>query len=408
MTDSLKVTSRSDSIQRGWHDFRTSKTQQRLVRNIISYTVIAMGTIFMLFPMLWMISASLKPSWQIFSDPIIWIPQRWEDVRAGQTNRFFPLWETAIDGTTEKVIRISNRRYTSVIDASKLSNLQSIPTDEISDPTATTMGDVVLNIRTANINNESSDVIALSRDGDNLIVVAVSELTDAVLRYPLDIVNGGDRANLDIEDVRFRGRSLETDDGTLEIIPIGPESELIIVGEPEIAEQAMIVSVDLLNNAGISEIGDTSLNLWTLGNNETEQYILLSQELWQPIIDEETLDSFAFSASNSQLDERELVPVQDVEMQVAQYTPDEGEPYNVVILVSGTNESLVIPVEQATTLRLAVQGGLINARGDTYGRISYRVQEGFEEVGKNISGSTCRRSTRYGTSCSPDDCGRSI
>lgn len=368
-----------------WRDFRTSKTRQRLVRNILSYFVIALGTIFMLFPMLWMISASLKPSWQIFSDPIIWIPQRWEEVRAGNTNRFFQLWETPIDGKTEKVVRLSNRRYTAVIDGSKLSNLQSVPADQLGDATATPVGEVMLNVRTWESDSGTKEVIALARDDDNLIVVEIQELGDAVLRLPLDVVNGGDRADLEIEGVEFRGRSLELDEGMIDVIPIGPESELVIVGAPEIAEQAILVPADQLKDAGFAEIGETSLKLWTIGDDETTTYTLLAQELWQPIINEIVVDRNAFAARTDQLGEREVKSVEGVNMQVANYTPDDGDPYDVVILISGTNESLVIPVDKASSLRLAQQGGLINARGDTYGRISYRVQEDFEEVDDVVS-----------------------
>ena len=79
-------------IRKNVTEFRTSKTRQRLFSNTLSYFILILGTIFMLFPMLWMISASLKPSWQIFSEPIIWIPQKWEEVQAGETNRNFLLW----------------------------------------------------------------------------------------------------------------------------------------------------------------------------------------------------------------------------------------------------------------------------------------------------------------------------
>ena len=59
-------------------DFRKSKRYQRLIRHSLSYFVLALGAAFMLFPMLWMISSSFKPPWQIFTNPPIWFPNRWE------------------------------------------------------------------------------------------------------------------------------------------------------------------------------------------------------------------------------------------------------------------------------------------------------------------------------------------
>lgn len=379
MEQTPTATSTAKSAQERWKDFRTSKSRQRLIRNTLSYIVLAMGTVFMLFPMLWMISASLKPSWQIFSEPIIWIPQKWEEVRAGNTNRYFPLWNVTIDGESQNVIRISNRRYTTVIDSAKLNNLQSAPVNQLGDAIPTAFDDVFLNIRQWKADGDTKDVIALARDGDNMIVAEVSNLHDALLRLPLDVVNAGERADAEIEGVEFRGRALDTDAGGIEVIPIGPESELLIVGSPEIAVQARLVPADQISNGGTYDVGETSLKLWNIGDDSDSGYVLLSQDTWHPVINEEILDEHAFVAPRDQIGERQPQLVQNVVMQVAPVTPKDGDPFDAIILVSGTNESLVIALDKARTLRLAELGGLITARGDTYGRIPYRVQEGFEE-----------------------------
>src|SRR5260221_4035170 len=72
-------------------ELRTSKRWQRAVRLTLSYTILILGAMLMLFPLLWMISASLKPPWQIFTVAIIWIPQQWADARAGTTNHVINL-----------------------------------------------------------------------------------------------------------------------------------------------------------------------------------------------------------------------------------------------------------------------------------------------------------------------------
>jgi ABC-type glycerol-3-phosphate transport system permease component len=359
-----------------WQAIRTSRQWQHTIRNIFSYTVLTMGAAFMLVPMLWMISASFKPVWQIFTDPPIWIPQKWEDVRAGNTNRFINLWQVEHNGQSQKVIQLGTRRYTAVIDAARLNNLQSVPGEELGEAQATTVGDVVLNLRPWG----DKQVVALARDGDNLIVVELADVQDAVLRLPLDEVNSGERANPTVEDVEFRGREITTEDGqTLQIIPIGPESELTIVGAPEVARTAILIPAEQLVEAGFASIGQTELKLWQVGEAASTPYILLAQESWQPILEESLLDEHAFVAPRAQLGERETRPVQGVAMQVASYTPEGGEPYDVVILISGTTESLVMPVDQATALRLAELGGLVGARGDSVGRIAFRVMDAFDD-----------------------------
>ncbi len=367
-----------------WKTLRQSKSWQRNVRFAFSYFVLLLGAIFMLFPMLWMISASVKPVWQIFTDPPIWIPQHWEEIRAGNTNRFFSLWQVEVEGQPQQVIRIGTRKYTTVIDSALLSGLQSVPAEQLGEAAATSVGDVVLNVRPWTVEGVSKDVIALARDGDNMVVVEVASIAGAVRRLPLDEVNSGGRASVEIEGVEFRGRELEVDGVTLQLIPVGPESELVIVGSPEIASEAVLVPAESLSSAGFATVGGTELPLATVGE-DTGHYILLARETWQPIIDEAVLDEHAFIAARADLGERETRNVAGVAMQAARFSPEGGEPYDVVILISGTNQSLVIPAEQSQTLRLAVQGGLVGARGDTYGRIPYRVMDGFEEGAEAVS-----------------------
>jgi multiple sugar transport system permease protein len=126
-------------------------------------------------------------------------------------------------------------------------------------------------------------------------------------------------------------------------------------------------------------VGQTELRLSQISGDESTNYVVLVEEAWQPIINEDILDRYAFSASSDRLGERTLNLVNKIEMHVTQYTEPDKAPVDVVILVSGTNESLVIPFDQAQSLRLAQGGGLVTARGDTYNRIPYRVQDEFEE-----------------------------
>jgi multiple sugar transport system permease protein len=362
--------------------FRTTKTWQNSLRLALSYLVLLFGAGFMLFPLLWMLSSSFKPTWQIFTDPPIWIPQEWEHVRAGDTNRMLSLWHVDIDGESRQVIEIGTRRYTTVVDGSLLQNLQSVPGDQLGEAASTLVGTTLLNVRPL-VSDSTAQVVALARDGDNMIIANLNDIQAAVSRLPLDEVNAGERADITVGGVEFRGREVTTEAGTQQVIPLGPESALTIVGPPEIAADAILIPAEQLEDADFASIGDTELRLSRIVDDTSETpYVTLSIESWQPVINEEAIDTQAFIAQAQQLGEREVLPVgpNNVAMQVAEFTPEgDEEPYAVTILISGTTSSLVIPAEQTDSLRLAQLGGLTSARGDSYGRIPYRVQDGFVE-----------------------------
>lgn len=362
-----------------WQEIRSSTRYQKTVRSIISYTILCIGAAFVLFPMLWMISSSMKPSWQIFTSPPIWIPQEWESVTAGNTNRQILLYRVQRDGETENVIQIGSRRYTTAIDAARLTDLQSVPSDQLGTATSTVIDGITFNVRSWTADGQTQDVVALARgEGDNLLVAPVSVLQAAALRMPLDEVNSGGRVTLEIDGAEFRGREIETEDGTLSVIPIGPETDLVVVGPPESVANARLVPAELVSSAGTAVIGETELPL-SIVEGSDEEYIVLATDSWQPIINEDELDAYAFVADRAALGERSQRDVNGVSVQVTQYTPEGGTPQTVVILVSGTQNSLVIPVDNAATLRLAQYADMTTTRGDTMDRIPYRVQDGYSE-----------------------------
>ncbi len=362
-----------------WELLRSSKTWQRAVRHSISYIVLIAGASFMLFPMLWMISASLKPSWQIFTDPPIWIPQHWEQVQAGNTNRQISLWTVMVDGEERVVLQVGTRKYTTVVDASLLHNLQSVPAAQVGEAALTTLDNgVVLNVRVWTADGVTKQVIALARDGDNLVIAAVDTVRDAVSRLPLDEVNGGKRANLTVEGLEFQAREVADGEATRSVIALGPQSELTIVAPPNIAAQAILAPAEGLSDAGFAEIGETELRLVQRTDDPTN-YVALTSETWQPVINADELDQEAFLAPAGQMSERSDAQVNGVNLQVATYTPEDGTPHEVAILISGTNQSLVIPVAETQSLRLAQLGGLATAHGATLGGIPYRIQDGFSD-----------------------------
>src|SRR5579871_1572591 len=213
-----------------WSALRTTRRWQRAIRFTLSYGVLIFGSMLMLFPLLWMLSASLKPPWQIFSDPIIWIPQKWEDARAGNTNQVVNLWTVQHNGQEQKVISVGTRRYTTVIDVARLQNLKSVPPDQLGKAVPTTIdanGDsVTLNLRPWTVDGATKQAVALAKDGDNTVIATLDDVRPAVSRLPLDVVNGGDRDSFKVGDVQLNGRTIIESGVKRQLFPVGPESEL--------------------------------------------------------------------------------------------------------------------------------------------------------------------------------------
>jgi len=71
--ESLKPKQRSERIR--------AKSTQRLIANIISYTLLFIGSFIILIPFYWLVSSSLKDSSHVFDIPPQWIPNpiRWSN-----------------------------------------------------------------------------------------------------------------------------------------------------------------------------------------------------------------------------------------------------------------------------------------------------------------------------------------
>lgn len=375
------VAARPTAARSAWHDLRTSMRWRRALRHGASYVFLLIGASFMLFPLLWMLSASLKPSWQIFTDPPIWVPQHWESVTGGDTNREFQRYRVRHNGAEEIVMEIGARRYTLVLPADAIAELaiESAPVDQLSEAapqTAATMaGDTTFNVRTwTRTDGTIVQVVALARGEDDALLVAPLEaLTAAVLRLPLDVVNSGDRAGIVIGETTLRGRETETANGLQPVLVIGPETDYVVVASPEVARAAQLVPAERLEEGNDAVIGETELRLSRLIDDpEAGAFVTISTDSWQPILDESALEANAFVATADQLGERRVSEVKGITVQTAPYGEDE-----VIILSSGTQRSLVIDSDDADSLTLAEFGGLTTARGDSFERIAFRVQDGF-------------------------------
>ncbi len=331
-----------------------STSTGHVVGKILSYSLLVFGAVVMIFPLFWMLTASFKPEWQILTQPPIWIPSEWEQVRAGDTAKEFPLWyATAPDGSRTTVFEIGARRYTTVADVTRIDGLMSVPAGELSDPKPITVEGVSLNVRTWSTDGGSRKVVALARDGNNLVVAPVELLIGLADRRPLDEFNARDRANVEIADVRYTGRAADEEGGVL--IQVGPETQLDVVAPRNVAEAAFLAAEDAPVNPEFFPIGNTELQLYRLKDQpEDEWYVLLSLEAWQPIINVDELQNNSMSVSADQLT-GETAPrtFGDVSMPVNTITLGDGTIQEVIVIDHLEGRVLVIPVDAVDTLRLA-------------------------------------------------------
>ena len=251
-------------------------------------------------------------------------------------------------------------RFTTVIDAGQLPELLSLPSDQLSAAQPQTIDNVVFNVRTWMAEDGTTQqVVALARDGDNLVVAPVDALLPIASIRPLDEVNAGSRAHLEVNGFRLQGRELEREGITL--LPLGPRnSELTVVAPRAIAAASILALSSTLQDEGLAPFGSTELPVYTLTDHPPDElYVLLSAKSWQPIMDLEQARTAGFAVVNTALGEPEIRTINGTpDMQVATATMNDGTTREVVILVENNDRSYVMPVESATTLRLTPLGKL--------------------------------------------------
>lgn len=369
---------------------RFGKTGLKRIRLLISYLFLLIGACFMLFPLLWMFSASLKPEWQIFTRPPIWIPQEWIQVQAGNENTGINTYTVERDGEDTAVIRLGRRRYTTVVDVSDLEQyMVAVPQDQLSDATTREVGEakVPLNVRTWSGPDGEREVVAVGRAGDALAVVEVDKLTSARV-LPLTVVRAADRANVEVQEVPLQGREMEIDGELRQMVELGPESELVVVSTPEVAEHALLAGKEEVKPSGSVAVGSTELDVFTLAGDESGAlHVRISDESWQPILELDLVVEHARTVPNGELtplDEPFTRPT--FTLPRYQWQPEDGAPQDVIGLLTSANETIVLPEEYAERIRLGPVAKLTEDQTSlrlTDGGI-IRIKEGFDESGELI------------------------
>lgn len=353
MSQATKAKTLPDNPQR----FGLNKQVLTSIRLAISYIILTLGAAFMLFPIIWMISASLKPDWQIFIQPIIWIPQEWLNVPAGDTDQLLNLWLSPIDdGEEQDVIRLGARNYTPVVTADDFPDLLSIPSEQLSDATQQEVNGFILNVR--HWDSGGLDVVAIARDGDNLLVVPSEQLQNLRV-MALDQTNAGERSKHIFGDYEIQTRILTLDGGgEEEIIQLGPQFQMVSVAPSVTAEDAFLVAATEITSAGLQSLGNTEMRLYTLGDDTETYYISMNQAAWSPILDEFTLRAHSFSVAIDDL----VLEDESQEFNLARFQTGTYESQEIAILwVDEEGIALVIPTFELRNVSIAPMDKLLLA-----------------------------------------------
>lgn len=366
----------SPSIRRG-----------RRLRGFLSYFVLSAMAFIMLLPLLWLLNGSLQPGWQIDADPVIWLPRHWNTTPAGNTGRSLLLWRapvvggTAAQGQKEEVIQIGVRRYTSVIDLGKLAEVVSAPRSELSDAASGELDGIAVNIREWRPAGAAMEqVVALARDpdqSDNLLVARLASLRGALSQYPLDQANKGKRDQAEVNGYELDGRRL-ADDRLM--LVIGPESELWVVGPPSIARDARLVQASRLGEREFVPLAGTELAIYPVaGEAEDFRAAAIVQENWQPLVPQSLVAEHGIIAKVAELGaERTIRQFNGIDITMRQYTPPDGSPpYEVAVLIPGSDEALVLPATDMQALTAGPIGDLTEPGSVNRGSLTYRVKEDY-------------------------------
>jgi ABC-type glycerol-3-phosphate transport system permease component len=333
-----------EAVGRKMLTFQLSSRWQRHIQRLVSYVVLFTGGAFILFPVAWMLSASLKPNWQIFTHPIIWIPQEWLSADTGPTVQLTRLWTVKDYG--QDVIKLDTRLYTTVIPASSLPDLQVVPTNEMSSATQKTRGGVTLNVR----DWHGQAVVALRAEGDDaLLVVPYDQLND-LMAMPEDRLNSGERGERQAGSYAVETRRVEVDGQSVELVNLGPKFRWHVVAPADALASAIQVPADDVSQRWeLLPLGDTETRQYTLASADPDtRYALLDQSPWQPAVPERVIQERAFVVGLDDVAiEAEPGVFNQAQLTVGRYAPEGGVPGQVVILKQSEDQSRALVIAAA-------------------------------------------------------------
>lgn len=362
--------------------FSLGQRGRQRVRLALSYLFLTIGALFMLFPMFWMITTALKPDWQTFTRPIIWIPQHWHKVDAGDTVRNLNIWLVPDQETGEpsEVVKLASRQYQAVLPVGELPEIMAVSEDELSTELANRMiGEARFSVRQW----DGRDVISLASEDGNRFVVYADEIQN-VLVLPRDIINSGERSEVLIGDYEYRTRIVELDGETVEILTnIAPNDGLATVTQTSVAASTFLVPFEQVSDPDLLPLDTTEIEQVLLLNDDDGEarYVMLEQQDWSPTMDVNILHEQAFTIAEDDFvqtgDETYNLGV----FPVGTYTDDTGQTQEVAIIlrehITSTDRRmiLVMPTEYMENIVMVPFGSLQRPLPETVGQTVVRVKD---------------------------------
>jgi multiple sugar transport system permease protein len=345
--------------------FTFSKPTQDFTKKSLSYLFLAFGAVFMLFPVFWMVTSALKPEWQIFIRPPMWIPQHWEKTEAGDTVRLLNLWETGSikTGDSQVVLEIAARRYSPVIPVELLANAELAPRDEMSVSSQVELENYVLSVREW----DGTDVVALPgvRGADDLFLVVPFDDLKELEVLALEQFNSGERNRFELSgEVTVDSRIVELNDGTIqEYIRIDPQVQMVSVIDVEAAVGVILVAESDISDDETLPLDITMAEQVVLNTEDTgSRYLVLEQSDWRPTMQYDDILAHAIVAKYGDLvledepfrfENEVVLPVGtfgDVEIAMIQYPELPEADDSVLILERNLVENMLTMTPGASLL----------------------------------------------------------
>jgi len=345
------------------------------------YILLTAGALFMIFPIIWMLSASLKPEWQVFTRPIIWVPQEWHQQEAGNTGRMFNLWNAEIDGETVSVVKIGTINYSTIVDLDIIEHIYSLPPVQVSDPVQDEVDGIQLNIRSAQINGEKRQVVALQRDGDNLLVVEISDLESFEFISKPDF-RQSPKLETTIDGHTLDAREVIIDGQKINVVAIGGEIPYSTIIPADQLSEGLLVLAGKLWNTGLRDFGDFQENIFEYTHNgDTMEFINLGEERCFSIVDYDAIDKMEVVPSETLRRGVTAKSYGEVELDVVK-TKNTGEEF--VLLLRDEENALIGQPDAFSNARYGCSDILSEPRVENFfpnGRL--RVMDEFDEQGAN-------------------------
>jgi ABC-type glycerol-3-phosphate transport system permease component len=208
-------------------------------------------------------------------------------------------------------------------------------------------------------------------------VVKLDALKGVLSQYPLDQLNKGKRDKAQVSGYQLDGRRLADD---RLVLALGPESELWVVGPPAIAKDARLIQASRLGQKEFVPMGGTELAVYPVeGEAPDFRAVNIVQENWQPLIPQSLIAEHGIIAKVAQLGaERTVKQFNGIDMNMRQYTPPDGSaPYEVAVLIPGSDEALVLPAIDMQALTAGPISDLVEPGSVNRGTLTYRVKEDY-------------------------------